>query len=158
MRASLNRYHVWLSRLSEAERNEIRAAPTLRERLHIIKRIRNQQWEARLPQKDRDRLNAEASPEKRHELALQIRREELLRRDEWKVGQRFWTELMNEEPLPSQPADFPPEVQTYLKDCVMPLLGEEEEKRLTNAEGHWPLYPRTLVELSDRHPLTLPPP
>src|SRR5262249_27223151 len=31
-----------------------------------------------------------------------------------------------------------------------------EKERLARAEGHWPLYPVTLVELADKHPLALP--
>src|SRR5205823_4653739 len=39
---------------------------------------------------------------------------------------------------------------------LSPLLSDEEKERLAKAEGHWPLYPVTLVELADKHPLALP--
>ena len=38
------------------------------------------------------------------------------------------------------------------------MLSREEEDRLEKAQGHWPLYPVTLVALADKHPPALPGP
>ncbi len=158
LRGALDRYTIWLSRLSEEERREIQSAANVKERLQAIKRIRHREWLARLPKGDKDRLQAAKNDEERLALTLKIRQEELLRRDEWQVARQFWKELMNEERLPSRPGEFPLEVQSYLKDCLWPVLNADEKKRLDSTEGHWPLYPRTLVELADRHPPPLPGP
>jgi hypothetical protein len=53
--------------------------------------------------------------------------------------------------------DFPAEVQSFVKKSLLPVLGEEEKRRLQTAEGRWPLYARVLVQLADRHPVQLPP-
>ena len=36
------------------------------------------------------------------------------------------------------------------------MLSPQEKERLAQAEGKWPEFPRTLVELADKHPPALP--
>src|SRR5262249_47756270 len=58
--------------------------------------------------------------------------------------------------LPSRLSELPPDAQEFVKDYLVPLLGKEERERLVKAEGQWPLFPKTLVELADKHPYKLP--
>ena len=57
---------------------------------------------------------------------------------------------------PSRPHQFPPVVQQFLEKKFLPALDEEDRVRLKNAEGHWPAYPKLLVELAVKHNLTIP--
>jgi hypothetical protein len=80
---------------------------------------------------------------------------------DWLVASRFWPDLTDADPkkrppMPAHAADFGPEVEAFVKDYLRPALSKEEKNRLDKAEGHWPQYPMTLVELADKHPLALP--
>ena len=54
------------------------------------------------------------------------------------------------------PGRPPPEIQAFVNDTLKPLLKEGEKKQLNNAEGHWPLFVRTLAELTEKHRAALP--
>jgi hypothetical protein len=64
--------------------------------------------------------------------------------------------------MPVRAADFTPNekttprVKVYVEEYLWPMLSKEEQERLKDAEGSWPQYPLTLVELADKHPLALP--
>jgi hypothetical protein len=80
---------------------------------------------------------------------------------DWLVISRFWSDLTDPDPkkraaMPAHASDFGPDVEAFVKDYLRPALSKEEKARLDNAEGHWPQYPMTLVELADKHPLALP--
>jgi hypothetical protein len=154
----LYRYAAWFQHLPPDERRLIQAATSDRERLRLVERIRERQWLAQLPRADRESIEAAADERTRVALIEQLRREHRGHKQEWLIARRFWGELINNQPLPARLADFPPEVQTFVRDSLMPLLSEEEKARLLNAQGQWPLFPRTLVELADLHPLTIPGP
>jgi hypothetical protein len=149
---TLQRYNAWLATLSDSERHAVTSAPTARDRLDIIRQIRSRQWEARLPRGDRDRL-AQLDKGPRLALVQQLRQHERQRREEWRIASRFWKELMHHEPLPTNPKELPAEVQEFVDKSLLPLCSGEERRQLKAAENNWPLYPRTLVELADRHPL-----
>lgn len=87
----------------------------------------------------------------------QLREEERQRRSEWRIALRHWDAPGKDHPLPARLADVP-EVEAYVKQYLLPLLAPDEKERLQRAEGRWPLFPRTLVELADRHPPALPGP
>jgi hypothetical protein len=53
-------------------------------------------------------------------------------------------------------ADLDARDQEGVREFLVPMLSNEEKELLTKAEGNWPAYPMTLVELADRHPLALP--
>jgi hypothetical protein len=59
---------------------------------------------------------------------------------------------------PVRIADLPPDARSFINEMLQPLLTAEERKRLRDAEGQWPLFPRTLMELVDKHPIPLPGP
>jgi hypothetical protein len=81
-------------------------------------------------------------------------------REDWQVAVRHWDQLLDQDqrPVPSRFADFPPEVEEFYKKSIRPFLTPPEEARLRQAEGRWPAFPRTLVELADRYALKLPGP
>lgn len=59
-----------------------------------------------------------------------------------------------------RPKDFPQPLCDFINEKLMAetvsVLSKEEKERLRKAEGHWPLYPRTLAELVHNHRLHLP--
>src|SRR5579885_128116 len=119
----LERYVAWLDRLPEPDRERIRSAAGTTERLRIIRELREREWIDRLPRKVRDEV-----------WALHPRDEASLRRAK-----------------PTRLGEFPPEVQAFVKGSLLPLLSKEEDQRLQAAEGQWPLYGRTLLELAEAH-------
>jgi len=146
----LDRYVTWLDRLKETDPNDwqrINDAEDPKERLQRIKEVRDRQWVDRLPRPLRERVQAE-SKDKRPKVIEELRKKERERNLEW--------QLANRHNQPRRLADFPPEVQTFVQESLRPVLGPEERQQLKNAEGQWPLYARTLVELADRHPVILP--
>jgi hypothetical protein len=57
---------------------------------------------------------------------------------------------------PSRSDDFPPSVRNFIRDKLTPVLEPDEKERLDYAEGHWPAYPRTMLNLARRHRLWVP--
>ena len=84
-----------------------------------------------------------------------LRQEERQRRQEWVIAGRFWKELEKGVSLPSRLIDFPVDVNTFVTEYLLPVLSKVEIDRLEKAQGQWPLYPMTLVELADKHPPAL---
>ncbi|MBL8799503.1 MAG: hypothetical protein JNM56_36815, partial [Planctomycetia bacterium] len=144
----LERYTDWLERLPEADRQSIASAPNRAARVQRIQEIRDREWLARLPKGQLDRI-AKAPEAERAALTRQAIRDHLEDRLDWLVVGR------NPAPAPARRDHLPKETQDYLEKNLMPLLSTEEEQRLRNAEGKWPRYPRTLIELLDQHPLTV---
>jgi hypothetical protein len=153
----LERYAAWLDRQSTEHRRAIQAAPDGDARLKIVRRLREQEWVDRQPAAVQHQLR-ELPGEQRSARVKEMRQDERRRRDEWQVAIRHWSQLLSKQPPPSTLDDFPPPVRWYVTECLLPALGPEEKARLKKAEGQWPHYPRTLVELADRHPLLLPGP
>jgi hypothetical protein len=95
----------------------------------------------------------------RTELVRRAKREEAARTREWVIAQRHWNELTEpgkRQGLPARASDFGKEVETFVKEYLRPWLSVEEKELLDNAEGHWPQYPMTLIDLAERHPMALP--
>jgi hypothetical protein len=57
---------------------------------------------------------------------------------------------------PAAPNDFPPRVRRFIQIELTPLLSVEEKIRLEKAQGTWPAYPRTLLEVASKHGLKVP--
>ncbi|MFN4259581.1 MAG: hypothetical protein ACK4RK_09800 [Gemmataceae bacterium] len=123
----------------------------------VIEQRRDQEWLERQPKAERDYVYG-IPPKDRPAVIQQLRQLDRQRREEWTLAQRFWHELMTDQPLPVRLEDFPPEVQTYVTESLLPLLSEEERRHLSAAQGRWPHYPRLLVTLADKHPLPIPGP
>ncbi|MDW8266933.1 MAG: hypothetical protein RMJ52_16555, partial [Gemmataceae bacterium] len=153
----LKRYVNWLHRLPAVDRQRVEAAASASERLALIRELRDRAWYERLPRADRERL--EKAPEKeRAALLEQLRREDRQRREEALLVTRFWKELQSNEKLPTSLKDLPADVQDFVEKTLRPMLSDEQWRRLQAAQGRWPQFPRTLVELVDQHPVVIPGP
>jgi len=157
LRRALERYHDWLQTLPEADRQKVENAATAQDRLLLIKQLREQEWVSRLPKAVREELR-KLPPDKQPAAIAELRKEERARRAEWRYAIRHWDELTQKRPPAARLKDFPEPVQTYVKETLRPMLSREERERLDKAEGQWPLFPQTIVELSDKHPVHLPGP
>jgi hypothetical protein len=155
--AVLQRFHDWLDRLSVEERHQIEAAADTAQKLHVIKMLREREWVAQLPRALRERVGNTPEGAERAVLIAQLRKQERDRRAEWLRALHQRTEAFMPDSQPSRLTDFPAEIQEFVRKSLLPALGEEERKRLAAVEGHWPAYPRLLVQLADRHPAVLPP-
>src|SRR5262249_7061682 len=147
----------WMEHLPPADRQRLEAAPDSTERLRRIQELRERQWLDRLPRALRDEVQ-KLPPDQRPARIAELRQEERRRREEWQVAMRHWDELMQKRPQPARLEEFPAEVRSFVQETLLPMLSREERDRLQQAEGRWPHYPRTLVELSDKHPILLPGP
>jgi hypothetical protein len=141
------RYADWLDHLPAAERQQILAEPDKDRRLALIRQIRQRQWVDRLPPPQRDQVEKARGTDQTNALSY-FRDQERHWRHEWRTARRGWDEI-NTRGLPDRLEKLPEEVQTFVKESLFPRLRPEEHQRLRNAEGRWPLYPHTLVELTD---------
>jgi hypothetical protein len=155
LRRTLERYHEWLRTLPQAERQKLDSLPTSHERLLFIKQLREQEWISRLPKTVQDELR-NLPADKQPARIAELRREDRARREQWRYAMRHWDELTR--PPPMRLKDFPEPVQTFVIQSLRPMLSPEEKERLDKAEGHWPQFAQTLVELNDKHPIKLPGP
>lgn len=94
--------------------------------------------------------------DQRAETIKRLKQEETRKNREWVIAKRFWDELTKETVMPTHALQFSPQVDVFVREYLRPVLSKEETEALAAAEGHWPQYPMTLVQLADRHPLALP--
>jgi hypothetical protein len=94
----------------------------------------------------------------RAETIRRIKKGHSLAEREWEVATKHWHELTDPKrpTMPVTAAEFGKGVETFVKEFLQPWLSKDEQERLANAEGRWPQYPVTLVELADKHPMALP--
>jgi hypothetical protein len=57
---------------------------------------------------------------------------------------------------PCHPKEFDASVALFIDHTLLPKLTSAEKEELKAAEGHWPDYPRLLVELAKKHGLEIP--
>jgi hypothetical protein len=143
-------------------------------------------WLERLPESDRQRIDAAADGNERLGVIREIKdrqwverqplavRRELdalapekrpvrivaLRKEERERRLTWQKELRKPtRPIerPTRLAEFSLDIQGYVRDVLQPMLSLEEKERLTQAEGaDWPQLARTMMELSEKHPPALP--
>jgi hypothetical protein len=148
----LERYSAWIEHLPETDRHRVEDADR-GDRIRIIKELRDRQWVERQPLVVRKELEALA-PEQRPARIAVLRKEEKERRLAW---QKELRKLPKSIERPTRLVEFSPEIQGYVKDVLRPMLSDEEKSLLALAEGgDWPQLARVLVDLSEKHPLTLP--
>jgi hypothetical protein len=157
LRRVLERYADWLERLPAADRQRIEAVKDGKEKLSLVRAMREEEWIARLPKATRDQVRSTPADQRRA-LIAELRRRERERAQEWQLAIKNWDELIQNRPQPSRLTEFPADVQNYVSKVLIPMLNQAEKDRLELAEGRWPLYPRTLVELADKHVPQLPGP
>jgi hypothetical protein len=152
---TLERYTRWLDGLSDADRQLIDDVSNQTRRLAVIRELRGKEWLQSQPRKLRDQLGS-LTGSAQADCLRKARLEDRQRRAQWASGRRFWKE-MEHKLRPVCFADLDKRDQEGVKEFLMPMLSAEEKKQLlAQAEGNWPAYPMTLVELADRHPLALP--
>jgi hypothetical protein len=142
----LERYNAWYERLPDEDRRRIQAATDPRERAEVVRDIQERQWIRRLPEPVRNHL-ATLGPEERQTEIERLREEQRQRVPRPRKDR------------PTRLSEFPAEVEVYVRDALTPLLTSADRDRLARTERRpWPLYARTLMELSDRYPIPLPGP
>ena len=156
LRNVLDRYGEWLERQSDTDREAIQNAPTKAARIALIQELRDKQWMQGQARAVQDRWNA-LKGDQRAAFVRKLRKEDRDRQQDWQFAVRFWKPLIDGK-TPARFADLSQAEQAGVRDYLMPMLSLEEKKRLAAAEGQWPPYGFTLVELADRHPLALPGP
>lgn len=154
LKAVASRYSQWLDALDTEKRDKISSAADKDARLQLIKQLRENEWLERQPKKIREEL-AKLDGEPHGQRLQEVRAEERKRRQEWQIAVRFWGDVLADKLMPTGLADLHPDDQVFVKEYLRPRLSPEEKARLDEAEGHWPLFPKTLVELADRHPMAL---
>jgi hypothetical protein len=145
-------YSLWLDHLAEPERKRIEATADHRERLRLIREIKERQWIERLPARVQKELRALPEGQQAAEVA-RLRQEERQRRQPWQnlLRQRFGPPA---RPVrPARLSDFPDEVQAFVNNTLRSQLSDEERDQLKKAEGKWPALPALILELSERHPI-----
>jgi len=148
----LERFANWLERLPEGDRLNILETTDSKERLRRIKEIREREWVERQPLAIREEL-AKAPADQRASQIARFKREERQRRQEWAGPAR-----VKPGPVPKRLADFPPEVQRFVNEALMPMLNDEEKQQLKDADARGNGVARMLAVLADRHPIELPGP
>jgi hypothetical protein len=151
----LERYTLWLESLPADQRREILRTTDLQERLRRIKAVFDSTELNRLYPDERASLGKVPAGEGQERKKMELLRQEEERRRDWLIAFR---NLETGTDHRSSLADYPPPVRQFVNLYLHPQLSRDEEQRFKQAEGHWPLFPRTLVELSDRHPIRLPGP
>lgn len=152
-----DRYADWLAQRSEKDRERIRQAPDKAARLAIVRELREADWLRQQPKALQNAIAARPVDARPAALA-KARDDDRQRQSEWAVARAFWDDMAKNKPLPTKLADFETPVQNYVNDILLRLLSKDDRERLARAEGQWPLYPQTLVELADSHPPALPSP
>jgi hypothetical protein len=114
-----------------------------------------EKWLQSLPRAYRQQLASLKGEVRRQEIA-RLRLEETRWNVKWQLASKHWQDLLREKRLPARRRDLPAEVKTFVREYLSPMLSDAEKKRLEKAEGHWPLFPCTLVDLADQHPVALP--
>jgi hypothetical protein len=151
----LERYVAWVDRLSDAERGRLDDATEWKEKLDVVRELRQKEWIDQLPKAEREDLLAMSEPMRAKRLAV-LRDEERMERQEWANyadAAKTLPDLAAQVKKPTHLTDFPESVQKFVKRLP---LSKEDEERLTKAEGNWPRLAKTIFELSETHPV-LPP-
>jgi hypothetical protein len=177
----LERYADWLDKLKKNNPKayqRIKSAPDAATRLALIKTERDGEWMQTQP-KSLQTQWTKLGNDARAEFVANLRNDERQKHLQWQIAARFWVELEKKQFLPSRLSDFAHrikfkdlkakekdgkfkeketnKVHDYVTNYLMKYLTEDEKKQLEAAEGRWPDYPLTLVELARKRPSALPP-
>jgi hypothetical protein len=115
----------------------------------------------RLPKAYQDKLHQLEADPARYDQQLKAYQQEIKgRQEEWRRAVDNWD---NMERRRAQLMRLQPQIKTFIQESLTPLLTTEEKIRLKEAQpppdghGDWPRFLTVLVELSDQHPIRLPP-
>lgn len=161
-------FSIWLARLEDLDQNSILELDDPKERLALVRKLKEGQWLAGLPRADQENIrDLEKDPDARALLISRIRAEEIERKSRN-------LELARKQLLPSttkagagpsglnknaiasnsRPARFeelPRDVQNWIGENLLPRLSEFEKNQLRLATGRWPDYPRAIYQLTRDH-------
>jgi hypothetical protein len=151
----LERYTNWLNHLPTNDRQAVDGARDTAARLVVVRELRDRDWMDAQPRAVREQWQVLTAPEKTALLA-RLRQQERQRQQDWQLAVRFWKDLVDGKPLPTRLADLQDRDREGVGEYLLPLLSKQERLRLKEAEGKWPAYALTLVELADAHPFALP--
>lgn len=159
--STLERYAVWLDRLNEKDRRDILNAPASKERVEIVRLIKNRLWRESLPDSWQQRLKNAAGLEERDLIYSEYRQLEAGRKQEWHSAKQIWSN--NErlsKPFPFENAVLAKQVEDYVNSVLKPrmypweLAKFEELRRDTTAGGYpaWYFYGAGIFFSSELHP------
>jgi hypothetical protein len=166
--ATLERFADWLESLKASDPQTYQAiknAPDAKARLTLIKTRRDLEWLKAQPkavQQAYEKLDGDA----RAAFVVKLRQEEREKHETWLITKRFWNDVNDpKQTMPRRLSDFATiskdksktevnRVKDYLENYL--YLSAEEKALLEKAEGKWPDYPRTLVEIASKRPSALP--
>jgi hypothetical protein len=157
LRRVLDRYNYWLAHLPEAERRRVADAPPDR-RLKVIVDLKEREWVETLPKAYRDRY-AKATPAERIRLAELWHEEQRERQAEWSFVRHNWEDLQNNRIPPLfQGATFKKDVDAFVAnlETQVPPHDRDRLRKFRDQppeEREWYKYIRTVLDLSDKHPL-----
>jgi hypothetical protein len=161
LHVTLERYAVWLDRLSETNRKEILSAPAAEERLEAMRRIKKRIWRDSLPASVKARVAETADVEERDRIYAEYRQQESQRRNEWSSALRHWNNRdSSEKPFPFDNPELAKQVEDYvtvvLKPRLLPgelaWLDERHKETAQNRYITWYLYGAPIHTLAEKYP------
>ena len=132
LRATLDAYAAWLDRLPDDERAKVLDAPTAAERLVEIRQVKEAQWRATLPPRQKERLKTAPSTQDREDLAAVFRLQESRQREGWELAHRQWKRLSEKggKPWPFDDPARMAEVEAFIRGPLgADLSGPPPERR-----------------------------
>jgi hypothetical protein len=151
--AVLDRYNAWLKGLDEKDRQLIESAPDADKKLEIIRGLREREWVSHLARAERERIDR-APSEDRPKLVEAARQKERKRRADWQTALRVQGEMAPPQMRP----ELWSRVRLYVQKALIPTLTKQERDELAKASlSPWPGYAQKLTELSQKHPILVPP-
>jgi hypothetical protein len=127
----------------------------------VDEQLARRQWIDGLPRAYQEKLHQLESDPARYEKQLKAyQQEQQERQQDWQRAVENWDVM---EKRRQQLVRLQPQIKTFVQESLWPLLTTQERARLKNAEpppegqGDWPHFLMVLVELSDKHPIWLPP-
>jgi hypothetical protein len=125
-----------------------------------------QKWIEQLPRAHREELERLRSEPAKYETRVEeILKEEQTREREWRVALEHWDQnAQRHQQVIAQLQALRPEIEAYINEALIPMLSVQERNRLRrshdnmSAKNQWQPFLKTLVLLSDKHPVKLPGP
>ena len=147
-----------MDRLPETDQKRLDDAHDPTEKLAVVRELRQQEWIDRLPAAERKELSAMTAPNRAKRVGV-LREQERKQRQawvDWAGSLKKHTNFNSRSYKPVRLSELPESVRQFMDKRLKPMLSAEENEQLTKAQGKWPLYSQTVLELSDKHPV-LPP-
>jgi hypothetical protein len=123
-------------------------------------------WIEQLPRAQREELQKlETEPAQYQARIEQLQKEQRDFEHEWQVAIRNWDQAAQQQQQAIVRLQaLRPEIEAYIDETLIPMLNPQERNRLQRvrenmvSKGQWAPFAKTLVNLSDHHPVKLPGP